>query len=62
MAESGRLDMILVMGVTGSGKSYFCNKLAGREAAQEGSGLSSCKLLPFEPCDNLPVASSAARC
>jgi len=35
--------MIVVMGVTGAGKSYFINQLAGREVAEEGSDLDSCK-------------------
>lgn len=37
-------SMIVVMGVTGAGKSYFINQLAGQEVAQEGSDLDSCKL------------------
>ena len=35
--------MILVMGVTGSGKSYFINKLAGRDVVETGGKLKSCK-------------------
>lgn len=31
------------MGVTGSGKSFFINKLAGSEVVQEGASLDSCK-------------------
>lgn len=53
MAEGGRPDMILVMGVTGAGKSYFCNSVAGREVAREGNGLSSCELPPLESYDEL---------
>ena len=34
--------MILVMGVTGSGKSYFINQLAGSEVSPEGANLTSC--------------------
>ena len=35
--------MILVMGVTGAGKSYFINQLAGKKLVQEGPDLESCK-------------------
>lgn len=35
-------SLILVMGVTGSGKSYFINKLAGRMVVDEGHDLKSC--------------------
>ncbi|PSN60871.1 P-loop containing nucleoside triphosphate hydrolase protein [Corynespora cassiicola Philippines] len=34
--------MILVMGVTGAGKSYFINQLAGQNVVQEGHTLSAC--------------------
>lgn len=37
------LSMILVMGVTGSGKSYFINKLAGGDIVETGGDLKSCK-------------------
>lgn len=36
------LSMILVMGITGAGKSYFINKLADGEVAQTGADLRSC--------------------
>jgi GTPase SAR1 family protein len=39
-----KLSMIVVMGVTGAGKSYFINRLAGREVVQEGADLDSCKI------------------
>ena len=39
------LSMILVMGVTGSGKSYFINKLAGEYVVETGEDLKSCQLL-----------------
>lgn len=42
-AEAQKLDMILVTGVTGAGKSYFINQLAGREVVEEGRDLKSCK-------------------
>jgi predicted GTPase len=35
--------MILVMGVTGAGKSYFINQLAGSKVVEEGDSLDSCK-------------------
>lgn len=37
------LNMILVMGVTGSGKSYFINKLANGNVVKVGDDLSSCQ-------------------
>lgn len=37
------LSMILVMGVTGSGKSYFINKLADGNVVKTGDDLHSCK-------------------
>jgi predicted GTPase len=36
-------SMILVMGVTGSGKSFLINKLAGKEVVAVGGSLNSCK-------------------
>lgn len=36
-------SMIVVMGVTGAGKSHFINQLAGREVVKEGSSLDSCR-------------------
>jgi len=35
-------SLILVMGVTGSGKSYFINKIAGKTVVDEGHDLKSC--------------------
>lgn len=35
-------SMILVMGVTGSGKSYFINKLANANVVTVGDDLHSC--------------------
>lgn len=43
--DSESLNMILVMGVTGSGKSHFINTLAGRAIVEEGDRLDSCKPL-----------------
>ncbi|OJD33674.1 p-loop containing nucleoside triphosphate hydrolase protein [Diplodia corticola] len=34
--------MVMVVGLTGSGKSYFINRLVGREVVQEGSSMKSC--------------------
>ena len=44
MAEIGesQTDMVLVMGITGAGKSYFVNKLK-EGAVVEGDGLESSK-------------------
>lgn len=42
------LSMILVMGVTGSGKSYFINKLAGGDVVETGGDLKSCQS-PMHP-------------
>jgi len=39
------LHMIVVMGVTGAGKSYLINKLAGRQATREGETLEPCMTL-----------------
>jgi predicted GTPase len=38
-------NMILVMGVTGSGKSYFINKLSGEGTTRIGNQLSSCEYI-----------------
>ncbi|KAJ4352431.1 uncharacterized protein N0V89_007779 [Didymosphaeria variabile] len=50
------LSMILVMGVTGAGKSYFINQLAGQDAVQEGHTLNACtqtcQLVPAEVGDS----------
>lgn len=35
-------SMILFLGVTGAGKSYMINQLAGQMNAEEGSNLDSC--------------------
>jgi putative ribosome biogenesis GTPase RsgA len=42
-AEAEALNMIVVMGVTGAGKSYFINQLAGEEVVKEGPDLESCQ-------------------
>ena len=41
--NSEELGMILVMGVTGSGKSYFVNKLADCNLVKVGDDLQSCQ-------------------
>lgn len=38
------VNMILVMGVTGAGKSYFINHLAGKTVVEEGADLKSCEM------------------
>ena len=35
-------SLILMMGVTGAGKSYFINQLAGKVVVKEGHDLASC--------------------
>lgn len=42
-ANLASLNMILIMGVTGAGKSYFINQLAGRTLVEEGADLESCR-------------------
>lgn len=42
LESASKMSMVLVMGVTGTGKSYFINKLAGRQVAPEGPNLTSC--------------------
>ena len=39
------LSMVLVMGVTGAGKSYFINTLADEEVVKTGPDLKSCTIL-----------------
>jgi ABC-type uncharacterized transport system ATPase component len=41
--QTDGLSMMVVMGVTGAGKSYFINQLAGREVVKEGKDLDSCE-------------------
>jgi septin family protein len=36
-------SMIMVMGVSGAGKSHFINQLTGKEVVEESAGLESCK-------------------
>ncbi|KAJ4398853.1 hypothetical protein N0V91_009904 [Didymella pomorum] len=50
-AEAEALNMIVVMGVTGAGKSYFINQLAGEEVVKEGPDLESCT----QECQGVPV-------
>lgn len=47
--DNTEYSMILVMGVTGSGKSYFINKLV-EDSVTEGSGLRSGKQLEEQEC------------
>lgn len=46
--EKTSAPMILVLGQTGAGKSYFCNKVLGEECkeAKESARLESCMPLP----------------
>lgn len=44
-------NMILIMGITGSGKSYLINKLAGRNVVVESDKLDSCTAV----CQMVPV-------
>ena len=59
MAKTKDVDMVLVMGLSGAGKSYFINTLTGAQAgskdeAQVGSRLASCEtLLPPTPASKL---------
>ncbi|KAL9085634.1 MAG: hypothetical protein Q9165_007535 [Trypethelium subeluteriae] len=46
-----QLSMIVMMGVTGAGKSYFINKLEGRNIVEEGADLNSCT----QKCALVPV-------
>ncbi|KAF3039397.1 gTPase, IMAP member 8 [Didymella heteroderae] len=53
--QNGQEDaasMIVVMGVTGAGKSYFINQLAGRKVVDEGAALDSCT----DKCSMVPVS------
>ena len=45
-------DMIVVMGVTGAGKSHFINRLSGTTVVEEGSLLSSCRF-PLDCLSNV---------
>ncbi|KAK2769812.1 hypothetical protein CKAH01_15007 [Colletotrichum kahawae] len=49
--ESNDMSMIVVVGVTGSGKSYFINRLAGKEIVEEGGKLNSCT----QKCQMIPL-------
>jgi ABC-type lipoprotein export system ATPase subunit len=48
MAKTENVDMVLVMGLSGAGKSYFINTLTGAQTDSEdevkvGKRLKSCK-------------------
>jgi len=49
--ENEKLCMVVVMGVTGAGKSYFINRLAGREVTEEGDSLHACT----QGCGMIPL-------
>ncbi|MCJ1353369.1 MAG: gTPase, IMAP member 8 [Icmadophila ericetorum] len=40
--EDAELSMVLVMGVTGSGKSFLINKLVGKDVVRESANMDSC--------------------
>ncbi|KJZ69822.1 hypothetical protein HIM_10775 [Hirsutella minnesotensis 3608] len=46
------MSMIMVVGVTGSGKSYFINQLAGAQVVEEGGNLGSRRLYHPSPKSN----------
>ncbi|KAI0517988.1 P-loop containing nucleoside triphosphate hydrolase protein [Xylaria bambusicola] len=46
------LPMIMVMGVTGAGKSYFINQMAGKNIVEEGASLNSCT----QQCTMVPIS------
>jgi putative ribosome biogenesis GTPase RsgA len=46
-AGPDKLCMVVVMGVTGAGKSHFINKLAGSKVTEEGDSLHARALLPL---------------
>lgn len=39
-----KICMIVVVGVTGAGKSYFINSVAGKKVVDVGDDLAACKL------------------
>lgn len=45
-AKPPKLSMVVVMGATGAGKSFFINKLAGMNVTDEGDSVYACMLLP----------------
>ncbi|KAK7739030.1 hypothetical protein SLS53_005928 [Cytospora paraplurivora] len=49
--NAAELSMILVMGITGSGKSYFINRLSGQKIVDEGADLTSCT----QKCQLVPM-------
>ncbi|QDS68466.1 hypothetical protein FKW77_010833 [Venturia effusa] len=49
--ENEGLSMMVIMGTTGAGKSYFINQLAGRKLVEEGDRLASCT----QACQLIPV-------
>ncbi|KAH7081490.1 P-loop containing nucleoside triphosphate hydrolase protein [Paraphoma chrysanthemicola] len=50
-------SMIVVMGVTGAGKSHFINQLAGKKVVQEGAELDSCT----QECQLVPVSIGSSK-
>lgn len=62
LPDDQNASLILVMGVTGAGKSYFINKLAGEEIVKVGSSLSSCELRMFPLNGRTPPADTICTC
>jgi predicted GTPase len=66
-AENDAPSMVVIMGVTGAGKSHFINRLAGKQAVEEGASLDPCKLIESlarnhtEKSNRYPELSSCAR-
>ncbi|KAF5013317.1 hypothetical protein FDECE_667 [Fusarium decemcellulare] len=50
-SQSNGMNMIVLVGVTGAGKSYFINRLVRKEVVPEGEKLSSCT----PQCQMIPV-------
>ncbi|KAJ8123974.1 hypothetical protein ONZ43_g198 [Nemania bipapillata] len=51
------LPMIMVMGVTGAGKSYFINQMAGERVVEEGASLKSCT----QHCTMVPISVGSVK-
>ncbi|KAI1123684.1 P-loop containing nucleoside triphosphate hydrolase protein [Nemania abortiva] len=49
--------MVMVMGVTGAGKSYFINQMAGKKVVEEGASLSSCT----QHCTVVPISVGSVK-
>ncbi|RSL54237.1 hypothetical protein CEP54_009996 [Fusarium duplospermum] len=56
-AKANGMGMIVVMGVTGSGKSYLINCIAGKEVVVEGPDMDSCT----QECQMVPVVIGGSK-